>query len=314
MYITPVGHDFLEDKRLSFKARGVLAYVFHFKGPWTVRVEELIKASDEDGRISIQSALHELIKWEYAEIKLVRDKHGRVKGKEYYVYNVPIPLHPNRQAGFMPVGTDKQVSCSSENMPVGEQESGVDTSDSQHIDVTDKQETRQSENLSVGTDKQVSRQTQNMPIGENGTDVDTGDDRRAGFPSDRKTVCQETCLTTKDKNLREEETQDKTLPPVAPPQTLPAVNGVHAAVQPKRRPARFVPENFVVTDEMRQWANKDVPGLNIDFETSKFRDYEFKVGRSDWNMAWRNWMRKAWEVLPPEAKRPERRRERKVEL
>jgi hypothetical protein len=82
------------------------------------------------------------------------------------------------------------------------------------------------------------------------------------------------------------------------------VNGVQAAVQPKRRPARFVPENFAVTDELCTWAAREVPGLNIDFETGKFRDYEFKVGRSDWNMAWRNWMRKAWEALPPEAKRP----------
>jgi hypothetical protein len=62
--------------------------------------------------------------------------------------------------------------------------------------------------------------------------------------------------------------------------------------------ARKCPDDFSVTGEMREWSEREVPGLDIDRETSKFRDHTFKASRNDWPATWRNWMRQAFEKLP----------------
>lgn len=67
-----------------------------------------------------------------------------------------------------------------------------------------------------------------------------------------------------------------------------------------------IPENFTVTDEMRAWAREHVPQLAGAGETEKFVDYwRAAAGHTsvklDWAAAWRNWMRKAAERLPPRA-------------
>jgi hypothetical protein len=54
-----------------------------------------------------------------------------------------------------------------------------------------------------------------------------------------------------------------------------------------------LPEAFAVTDEMRAWAAAEAPGVDVDFETEKFRDHA-RAGRRlllDWGAGWRNWIR-----------------------
>jgi hypothetical protein len=188
IHIHETNHDFLLDRRLSYKARGVLAYLLKHGNKWEIRLEKLIADSEGDGRIAVQSALQELVKWQYAELIAVRDKAGRVKGKEYNVYDVPLDLQPHRRAGNLPVG------CPSHDEY---HESRVDTS--AH---------RRAGNLPVGADEQETRPTGNLPVGdsdENG--VDTEAHRRAGFPTDGKPDRRETCLST---NSLKEKTQEKT--------------------------------------------------------------------------------------------------------
>lgn len=73
-------------------------------------------------------------------------------------------------------------------------------------------------------------------------------------------------------------------------------------LEPPRRSARprtrRVPDDFKVTDAMREWAAKTSPSIDIDRETESFRDHQFKDAHSDWAAAWRQWMRRA-----PEFKR-----------
>ncbi len=56
-------------------------------------------------------------------------------------------------------------------------------------------------------------------------------------------------------------------------------------------------DTFVVTDRMKDWVVQTCPGLLWDYETEKFVDYYKSAGRqfSDWEAAWRNWMRRAYE-------------------
>jgi hypothetical protein len=61
----------------------------------------------------------------------------------------------------------------------------------------------------------------------------------------------------------------------------------------RKRGERACPEAFTVTDEMRQWAAEKAPRADIERETEKFRDWEFKDAKTDWPKAWRTWMRRA---------------------
>jgi hypothetical protein len=66
-----------------------------------------------------------------------------------------------------------------------------------------------------------------------------------------------------------------------------------------KRGAKFCPASFAVTDEMRQWAAIEAPRADVDRETQKMRDHEFKTTRTDWHKAWRNWLRKAHDDAAP---------------
>lgn len=61
------------------------------------------------------------------------------------------------------------------------------------------------------------------------------------------------------------------------------------------RPLRRCPESFVITDDLRAWAAQKVPDVDLEPETERFRDYEFRTGHTDWSATWREWMRKAAE-------------------
>ncbi|WP_020408948.1 hypothetical protein [Hahella ganghwensis] len=66
-----------------------------------------------------------------------------------------------------------------------------------------------------------------------------------------------------------------------------------APKKPKRKSA--LPPGFEITDEMRLWAQQQVPGINLDHETENFKDHH-QAKRSlfvDWVAAWRTWMRNA---------------------
>ena len=55
-----IANSALRDKRLSFKARGILALVLSNTGEWEAGLRYLESQSDTDGRAAIQSGLNEL--------------------------------------------------------------------------------------------------------------------------------------------------------------------------------------------------------------------------------------------------------------
>lgn len=58
-----------------------------------------------------------------------------------------------------------------------------------------------------------------------------------------------------------------------------------------------LPRDFAITDEMRTWANRSVPEIDIDRETERFCDYWRANGKTmaDWCACWRNWIRNSVE-------------------
>lgn len=55
-----IANEALEDSRLSWKARGLLAYLLSKPDGWTVNRDQLTAASDADGQTTVRSGLREL--------------------------------------------------------------------------------------------------------------------------------------------------------------------------------------------------------------------------------------------------------------
>jgi hypothetical protein len=56
---------------------------------------------------------------------------------------------------------------------------------------------------------------------------------------------------------------------------------------------KTVPEDFVVTAAMVQWASEHAPHADLKTETEIFRNWEFARPRTDWPKTWQVWMLKA---------------------
>jgi hypothetical protein len=64
-------------------------------------------------------------------------------------------------------------------------------------------------------------------------------------------------------------------------------------VERSRASTRKPPDDFELTKELREWAWKNCPAVDVEAETEAFKDYTFASGKTDWIATWRNWMRKA---------------------
>jgi hypothetical protein len=62
IHVKKNSHNYRRDTRLSWKARGILAYLLQHEDDWEVSVQDLVAQSTKDGRMSVQSALQELLK------------------------------------------------------------------------------------------------------------------------------------------------------------------------------------------------------------------------------------------------------------
>ncbi|MBS4931766.1 MAG: hypothetical protein KH020_10685 [Clostridiales bacterium] len=83
---------FLEDERLSFKAKGILAYLLSKPDDWKVIVGNLVNSS-KDGKASVYAGLKELKECGYYEKVPIRNEQGtRIIRWESTVYEVPISL------------------------------------------------------------------------------------------------------------------------------------------------------------------------------------------------------------------------------
>jgi hypothetical protein len=88
---------FLEDNRLSFKAKGILAYLLSKPDGWKVIVKDLINHS-ADGKKAIYSGLRELKQFGYYKKVPVRDESNRIISHwESVIYECPIEQEKNSE-------------------------------------------------------------------------------------------------------------------------------------------------------------------------------------------------------------------------
>ena len=79
----------LHDDRLSWKAKGLLAYMLSMPDNWTFYNEELMKHSP-DGSSTFKAAMKELQECGYVVRRKKQDERGRFAGWETIVYEHPI--------------------------------------------------------------------------------------------------------------------------------------------------------------------------------------------------------------------------------
>ena len=79
---------FLNDAELSFRAKGLLAYLLSKPNDWQVYQSQLETAS-RDGRKGIRSAVKELLDAGYIARQRQRDEKGQLRESVYNVYELP---------------------------------------------------------------------------------------------------------------------------------------------------------------------------------------------------------------------------------
>jgi hypothetical protein len=104
---TQISNAALRDERLSFKARGVLAWLASHQDGFGCSVAAIQAASSSDGRESIRSALKELQEFGYLEIERTRDPEtGRLGPADYLVTDLPVSGDPTSGNPFLGVTCD----------------------------------------------------------------------------------------------------------------------------------------------------------------------------------------------------------------
>ena len=97
-----VDNNVIEDKQLSFKARGLLIYMLSKPDDWKFYPDELAKHSDKEGVKAINSALQEIESAGYLTRKRKRGAAGHFQGIDYLLSEIPHdndPQSQNRNAG-----------------------------------------------------------------------------------------------------------------------------------------------------------------------------------------------------------------------
>jgi len=85
---TTICNRIFKDRRLSLKAKGLLAMLLSFSDSWKLSISGLYSILKE-GKVSIRSTMNELIKHGYVERERVKDKKGVYIGINYIVFESP---------------------------------------------------------------------------------------------------------------------------------------------------------------------------------------------------------------------------------
>lgn len=85
---TVMSNMHLKDRRLSFKAKGLLSVIFSLPPDWKYTLTGFAKIA-ADGVESVKSTVKELEKHGYVSRRQTRDERGRMSVNEYLVYENP---------------------------------------------------------------------------------------------------------------------------------------------------------------------------------------------------------------------------------
>jgi len=98
---TRIPNDWARDRRLSYRARGILTYLMSHEVGWSISLVDLAAdtredtESDEEGLTAVRTAVKQLERRGYIERARTRDAKGRVTGTQWSIsdpWSVPMAL------------------------------------------------------------------------------------------------------------------------------------------------------------------------------------------------------------------------------
>lgn len=99
----------LEDPELSFKAKGLLAYLLSKPDNWKANISHLSTVS-KDGKSAVASGLKELEKNGYLQREATRNEDGTIKEWESTIFEIPVnPPEPENPEVDNPKQENRQV-------------------------------------------------------------------------------------------------------------------------------------------------------------------------------------------------------------
>ena len=128
----------LEDDRLSWRAKGIFAYLLSKPDGWKVNIKD-IWAKGTEGRNAVQVCMRELEKFGYAQLVFIKGDAGKIVGSEWVIIEEPemkIAETPetgnptNRQSGSRLINSNNEVLSNNK----GEREAQAPNSHSQPIE------------------------------------------------------------------------------------------------------------------------------------------------------------------------------------
>ena len=126
-YVT-MNRTALNDTRLSWKAKGIIAYMLSMPDDWTFYISELTKHSS-DGEKAFRSGLNELKKHGYVKRFPIYNDEKKISHWETVISEVPDLLSQNLQVGNVQVGkvdVGNDVLLSTESLPSTEPKLNTD--------------------------------------------------------------------------------------------------------------------------------------------------------------------------------------------
>ncbi|PFO12832.1 DNA-binding protein [Bacillus thuringiensis] len=113
----------LKDKRLSWKAKGILAYILTLPDDWVFYREELSQHA-KDGINSLRAGMQELKEYGYIRRFPVRDEKNKIVRWETIIYEIPVDDYPPVEnppagkpvAGNLPVDNHKLLNINIQSM------------------------------------------------------------------------------------------------------------------------------------------------------------------------------------------------------
>lgn len=79
---TTISNLFLRDKKLSLKAKGLLATILSLPEDWDFSISGIC-AIVKEGKTAVYSAIDELKEYGYCTVEVSRDENGRITGNDY---------------------------------------------------------------------------------------------------------------------------------------------------------------------------------------------------------------------------------------
>lgn len=118
---TVIENATLQDRRLSWKARGILAYLLSLPDNWEFNYSDLVNRAT-DGRASLTTGVSELEKAGYVKINRERDDAGRLGAAIWTIRETPTCENPTQENPTQE--NQEQQSTHGNKVPIGQKPKG----------------------------------------------------------------------------------------------------------------------------------------------------------------------------------------------